>query len=131
LSKTDVLRGDLIAVYGLLRAGESGFAQFGLADAFKAAGPCIMPGDLYDLGAYPGLVLGKGRVLGELFEVVDVSVKGQLDAFEDYWPDDLEQSRYERVKLSLIDDPRSAWVYVWRRGVENARFIDSGDWLNR
>ena len=123
--------GDLIAVYGLLRAGESGFSQFGLANAFRSAGSCLIPGRLYDLGAYPGLVHGKGAVIGELFEVVDASVMGKLDAFEDYWPDDPDRSRYERVRLQLVNDPRQAWVYVWCLGLDQARLIKSGDWLNR
>ena len=127
----NVRDGELIAVYGLLRAGESGFAQFGLANAFEGLGPCLIPGKLYDLGAYPGLIAGEGRVKGELFRIKDSSVMTKLDAFEDYWPDDLDRSRYERVPLTLVNDNRQAWVYIWRRSVSNARFIASGDWLNR
>ena len=54
-----VRAGDAFAVYGLLRAGESGFARFGLEQAFAPLGPCLLTGKLYDLGAYPGLVEGE------------------------------------------------------------------------
>lgn len=127
----DVKAGDLIAVYGLLRAGETGFEQFGLAHAFKDAGPCVLTGELWDLGRYPGLVEGEGRVLGELFEVLDPTVMTRLDAFEDYWPRDPARSRYERRKVQLIEPDRQAWVYVWLLGLDAARRIESGDWLNR
>lgn len=127
----DVKTGDAIAVYGLLRAGESGFEQFGLAGAFAPLGPCIIPGTLFDLGDYPGLILGEGRVAGELFGVRDASVMPRLDAYEDYWPGEPQRSRYERVRISLVTPARSAWVYVWRRAVDPARRIESGDWLNR
>ncbi len=127
----DVKAGDLIAVYGLLRAGETGFAQFGLAHAFRDAGPCMLTGELWDLGRYPGLVDGEGRVLGELFEVIDPSVMTRLDAFEDYWPGDPARSRYERRKVQLIEPDRQAWVYVWLLDLGAARRIESGDWLNR
>ena len=123
--------GDAFAVYGLLRAGERGFARFGLANAFKPLGPCRIPGELWNLGAYPGLVTGRGEVVGELFELTDISVMPKLDAFEDYWPDDPDRSRYDRVQVQLIEPNRTAWVYVWRLGLDDATRIESGDWLKR
>ncbi|MFW6300840.1 MAG: gamma-glutamylcyclotransferase family protein [Oceanicaulis sp.] len=126
-----VRAGDLIAVYGLLRAGEVGFEQFGLAHAFRDAGPCVLKGELFDLGRYPGLVQGEGRVIGELFEVLDPSVMARLDAWEDYWPDDPARSRYERRKLRLLKPQTEAWVYVWILGLDGARRIESGDWFRR
>ncbi len=129
---SDTVRaGDAIAVYGLLRAGESGFARFGLAEAFKPIGPCLIPGELWDLGDYPGLVAGPGEVVGELFEIVDPGVMPTLDEFEDYWPNDPDRSRYDRVKVRLVGYDRSAWVYVWRLGLEDATPIASGDWFKR
>ena len=128
---TEVRAGEAFAVYGLLRAGESGFAQFGLEHAFAPLGPCVLPGQLYDLGAYPGLVDAPGEVIGELFEVRDASVMPKVDAFEDYWPEDRARSRYERRKVRLIEPDRDAWVYVWVLGVEDARLIQSGDWFKR
>ena len=127
----EVAAGDAIAVYGLLRAGESGFERFGLAGAFRPLGPCVIPGQLYDLGAYPGLVSGGERVIGELFELTDLSVMPALDAFEDYWPGDPERSRYDRVRVQLLEPDRHAWVYRWRLGVDDARLIESGDWFAR
>jgi gamma-glutamylcyclotransferase (GGCT)/AIG2-like uncharacterized protein YtfP len=128
---TDVQVGDALAVYGLLRSGETGFERFGLAGAFAPLGPCVIPGQLYDLGAYPGLIDGEGDVVGELFEVRDLGVMPALDAFEDYWPEQPDRSRYERVQVQLKTPHRLAWVYVWRLGLDDARHIDSGDWFRR
>jgi len=128
---TAVRPGDAFAVYGLLRAGESGFAQLGLAEAFTPLGPCHIPGRLYDLGAYPGLTPGPGQVVGELFEVFDASVITRLDAFEDYWPDDPGRTRYGRRKMQLIQPARTAWVYVWVLGLDQARLLPGGDWFKR
>lgn len=125
-------RGDLFAFYGLLRTGESGFAQFGLAEAFIPRGPCLIPGRLYDLGAYPGLVGGKGAVIGELFALDDPGVLAALDAFEDYYPEDRARSRYDRLRIALTEPAgETAWVYVWLGGLTGARLIESGDWLRR
>ena len=129
---SDTVRvGDALAVYGLLRAGQSGFARFGLAEAFRPLGSCLIPGELWDLGRFPGLTPGRGEVVGELFEVVDASVMPALDAFEDYWPDDPDRSRYDRVKIRLLQPDRAAWVYVWRLGLDEAAPIVSGDWFRR
>jgi len=124
-----VKAGDAFAVYGLLRKGASGFAEFGLARAFRPLGPCRIPGVIHDLGGYPGLVAGQGEVIGELFEVTDVSVIARLDAFEDYDPHKPEGSRYLRRRIRLLSPDAEAWVSVWNRPVSGFARVESGDWL--
>lgn len=125
----EVQAGDAFAVYGLLRKGASGFDGFGLERAFRAIGPCRIPGVMYDLGGHPGLVAGEGGVVGELFEVADPSVVAKLDAFEDYYPHAPERSRYLRRQIMLLTPARKAWVYVWNQPVEGYARVDTGDWL--
>lgn len=122
--------GDSFAVYGLLRKGASGFAQFGLEQAFRPLGPCRIPGIIHDLGGYPGLVAGEGEVVGELFEVVDATVIAQLDAFEEYDPAAEHASRYLRWRLRLLAPEADAWVYVWNRPVTGFPRVGNGDWLD-
>ncbi|MFN3835451.1 MAG: gamma-glutamylcyclotransferase [Glycocaulis sp.] len=124
-----VRAGDAFAVYGLLRKGASGFAQFGLERAFRPLGPCRISGLIYDLGGYPGLTEGEGEVAGELFAVADPSIIAKLDAFEDYYPHAPARSRYLRRQITLLTPARKAWVYVWNRPVEGAPLVAHGDWL--
>ncbi|WP_439634508.1 gamma-glutamylcyclotransferase family protein [Glycocaulis sp.] len=124
-----VKAGDAFAVYGLLRKGASGFAQFGLERAFRPLGPCRIPGVIHDLGGYPGLVDGEGAVIGELFEVADPSVIARLDAFEDYYPQAPDRSRYLRRQITLLTPARKAWVYLWNLPVTGFARVESGDWL--
>ncbi|MFC4724061.1 gamma-glutamylcyclotransferase [Glycocaulis abyssi] len=124
-----VKAGDAFAVYGLLRKGASGFAEFGLEAAFRPLGPCCIPGVIHDLGGYPGLVAGEGAVIGELFEVADPSVIPRLDAFEDYDPQAPDRSRYLRQRIRLLSPDADAWVYVWNRPVTGFARVESGDWL--
>lgn len=126
---SEVQAGDAFAVYGLLRKGASGFARFGLDTAFRPLRPCRIPGVIHDLGGYPGLVLGEGEVVGELFAVTDPAVIPQLDAFEDYDPDAPDNSRYLRVRIRLLSPDRQAWVYVWNRPVSGYPRVEGGDWL--
>lgn len=124
-----VKAGDAFAVYGLLRKGASGFAQFGLERAFRPLGPCRIPGLIYDLGGYPGLVDGEGAVIGELFEVADPSVIARLDTFEDYYPQAPDRSRYLRRQITLLTPACKAWVYLWNLPVTGFARVESGDWL--
>lgn len=130
MSDDDAVRaGDAIAVYGLLRPGAGAYERFGLDRAFAPLGPCVIAGRLYDLGGYPGLAAGPGRVRGEVFEIRDPSVMPALDAFEDYWPDAPERSRYDRRRITLVEPAREAWVYLWRLDTEGRAEVAGGDWL--
>lgn len=79
-----VKTGDLIAVYGLLRSGQSGFVKFDLADAFEFVEPCEIYGQMFDMGGFPGLFAGSGRIIGDIYRITDASVMAKLDAFEDF-----------------------------------------------
>ncbi|MDJ0841737.1 MAG: gamma-glutamylcyclotransferase family protein, partial [Acidobacteriota bacterium] len=71
---------DYFAVYGSLMSGLSGPWAKLIAEGLVRLGPCQIPGVLYDLGAYPGLVHGEGdsteTVAGELYRVVQPAVFG-------------------------------------------------------
>jgi gamma-glutamylcyclotransferase (GGCT)/AIG2-like uncharacterized protein YtfP len=83
-------------------------------------------GDLYDLGAYPGLLLNESSslVIGEVYEVDDETLN-KLDDFEassNYWR--------KPVEISLGTHRRIGWTYE-----PNPEFyslltlITSGDWI--
>jgi len=120
---------EYVAVYGSLRQG------FELPDSPKPdtklrdRGPCRIPGDLYDLGGYPGLVPGDGEAIGELYEVPDLSVFSILDEYERYRAEDHEDSLYLRKAVRLSKPANiDAWVYVYNRDVTREPLIASGDW---
>jgi gamma-glutamylcyclotransferase (GGCT)/AIG2-like uncharacterized protein YtfP len=83
-------------------------------------------GSLYDLGAYPGLLLNESNalVIGEVYEVDD-EILNELDDFE-------ASSNYlrKRVEISLGPHTRTCWTYE-----PNPEFysphtlITSGDWI--
>lgn len=83
-------------------------------------------GSLYDLGAYPGLLLNESNssVVGEVYEVDDETLK-QLDDFE-------ASSHYLRrqVEISLGAHRSKCWTY--EPNPESYSFqtlITSGDWI--
>lgn len=99
-----------IAVYGTLR---------------PATGEAVeIPGKIYDLGWFPGLVLDNSNtvVKGTWIEVDDVRL-AQLDRYEGYHEDRPESSLYLRKPF------KDGWVYVYNRSIGSRDFIESGDWL--
>ena len=119
---------DLLAVYGLLRPGGGGLERLGLTSDVVAVSPCRIPGLLYDLGGYPGLVDGTEEVNGDLMRVMNDYVGARLDAFEDFNPLRPNASLYIRKHVELIKPRQRAWVYVFNRGVQDMSRIEHGDW---
>jgi gamma-glutamylcyclotransferase (GGCT)/AIG2-like uncharacterized protein YtfP len=115
----EVILSNLLFVYGTLRPDH---APSEIADAVRwliQIGPGTIRARLYDLGAYPGVVLdesGSGRVDGEVFALPDAATLARLDAYEDYRPHDPEGSLFLRVKTTVTMQTgarEDCWVYVY------------------
>src|SRR5918993_1794742 len=96
----------LVFVYGTLRRGGAG-AMSVRFPASQFIADAKVGGSLYDLGAYPGLLLNESNslVVGEVYEVDDESLN-KLDEFE-------ASSNYLRnqVEISLANHRRICWTY--------------------
>lgn len=90
-----------VFVYGTLRRGEQRDINR-LLPAPRWIGRASVPGVMYHLGAYPGVVLGHGRgtagrVQGEVYEI-SAELERQLDEIEAVWP----QPNGEYVKRRIV-----------------------------
>ncbi len=111
-------------VYGTLKRGES--AHYFLAEE-KFIGPAELEGyEMYDLGEYPGIVKGKGKVYGELYAVSYETLK-KLDEFEE---NGLFYLR-KKEKIKVKDKVYEAWVYEYIETLKNAKKIESGIWKGK
>jgi gamma-glutamylcyclotransferase (GGCT)/AIG2-like uncharacterized protein YtfP len=119
---------EAIAVYGSLLAGMGGQEELGIGEQLRFVGPCEIRGSLFDLGEYPGLLLGSGVVHAELYEIADAAALPRLDEFELYDPDDPAGSLYIRKRARLTQPDRDAWLYEYNRDVSGMSSIPSGDW---
>lgn len=119
---------EYVAVYGSLRSGFALPDRPDVGDALVDVGQCVIQGCLYDLGDYPGLVAGDGRVIGELYKVRRLSVFRELDEYERYDPRKPEDSLYLRRATRLLEPAIDAWIYVYNRPIDSAQLIPSGDW---
>jgi gamma-glutamylcyclotransferase (GGCT)/AIG2-like uncharacterized protein YtfP len=115
----------LVFVYGTLRQGGVRAMPNIFPDS-KFIGNANVSGSLYDLGAYPGLLLDESNssVIGEVYEVDD-EILNKLD--------DIEASSYYRrrqVEVSLDNHRMICWVYEPDSKFYPHRIlITSGNWI--
>ncbi|KAF0137125.1 MAG: AIG2 family protein [Rhodospirillaceae bacterium] len=118
-----------VFVYGTLRRGEVNDITR-LQPAPRYLGIASIPGEMYHLGDYPGVVLGgSGRVQGEVFAIV-AELEHQLDAIETIEPAHCSEYVRRQVELRVGDRTLQCLVYEVRphcvRG--RPRIVD-GDWV--
>ncbi len=94
-----------------------------LASASTFLGEGAVRGRLLDLGRYPGLVDGAGRVCGEIYRLDDPELLAVLDREEGY--------NFERCRaiVTLASGRRArAWVYRYRGPQNRAVPLPDGDY---
>ncbi len=120
----------IVFVYGtLLRGMSRSYVLEHHLSRFLGLGE--IQADLYNLGSYPGVVDGKGRVVGELYEV-DYTMLDVLDRIEGFKVDAPELSLYLRVlrQATFFNDGRSDTVnvYIYNGEVASSERIKHGDY---
>lgn len=119
---------DYIAFYGTLLKQQGVQQALGAAQKLRWVGPCQIPGQLFDLGEYPGLQKGSGVVSGELYEILDPSVLIPLDNYEGCDSANIACSLYVRERVRLISPAVECWVYVYNQPVDGKARIANGIW---
>lgn len=124
-----------VFVYGTLRRGEQRDINR-LLPAPVWAGFGHVMGMLYDLGSYPGLVLGVGgEVKGEIYQVT-ATLEQLLDEIEEVWP--INSGEYLRHHVSVTVQNRQpdaahqqvCLVYAVNPACTQGRpVIAGGDWV--
>ena len=115
----------LVFIYGTLRRGSAGAMSIRFPSSQFIADAKV-GGNLYDLGAYPGLLLddSNSSVIGEVYEVDD-EILNELDDFE-------ASSNYSRkqVEVYLGSHKRICWIYEPDPECYSLHnLIWSGDWI--
>ena len=102
----------------------------------RLIGEASIPGRLYRIERYPGLVEDSDpqlRAHGEVYALNDpAGALKWLDAYEGIVPDALGQNEYERVErpVRLVSGEQiTAWVYLYRKDVARFRLIPDGRWV--
>jgi gamma-glutamylcyclotransferase (GGCT)/AIG2-like uncharacterized protein YtfP len=126
---------DIIFVYGTLRPS----VKNSRADLFEAVaeslGEARVRGHLYNLGAYPGLVLNEASnvwVVGAIYRLhhPEPTLK-ILDEYEGATA--RSDDAYERALVTVANSEHAtlqAWTYLYRGPLTGAKAMPSGDWAD-
>lgn len=84
---------------------------------------------MYDIGAFPGIVLDEGIVYGEIHKIKkepnSFHMLDLVEGFTEYG----KSSLYHRI---LINSSQGVcWTYVWNGTTENYKVIESGNWRTK
>lgn len=129
---TDSKDTEFFFVYGTLKEGGHFAPEF---DPFRLKSePAVVEGfDLFNLGWFPGIRPGEGKVVGELHEYCEKNlVQRNMDRIEGFSEERPERSlfRRERVEVKVAEGRYvAANIYVFNREpAENAERIEDGVW---
>jgi gamma-glutamylcyclotransferase (GGCT)/AIG2-like uncharacterized protein YtfP len=121
---------EILAVYGTLRDG--GGAN-GLMRGCKYLGKDKVKGKIYSFGQWPGLIKGdEGEVVVDLYEIPPELplLLSNIDRYEGYFPEQPDQSLFEREKVLTLNCKEVVWVYKYRFDCNTMPLISNGDWLS-
>ncbi|MBA2875323.1 gamma-glutamylcyclotransferase family protein [Thermaerobacillus caldiproteolyticus] len=116
-----------VFVYGTLLVGEENHHI--VAPYLRKVQPGKVKGWLYDVGAYPALVVsGDGyEVIGEWLTVTEEGLK-RMDEFEDY-EEGGHHNEYERIWIKDSEQDIEGYVYVYPADqAAHLPLIPSGSW---
>ncbi|MES2975961.1 MAG: gamma-glutamylcyclotransferase family protein [Pseudomonadota bacterium] len=120
-----------VFVYGTLRRGEVNDITK-LSPAPRYVGTGMTTGTLYQMGWYPGLVLGGGqRVVGEVYEI-SAQLERRLDEIEEVYPQPTNEYFKRMITVSVEGLDIECVVYeINPARVQGKDLIGTGDWLLR
>ncbi len=126
---------DYVFVYGTLRKAKDGSVHPYLAETVFLKNASL-PGKLYQVGHYPGLLLDDAnsgqRVRGEVYRLL--RPKQQLKKLDDYeecaqhFPAPREYQRVSALATLADGEPIQVWVYVFRHSITGLKRISDGDY---
>jgi len=104
----------------------------------RPVGSASVPGQLYDLGEYPGAVLSKtarSQIRGEVFELpTDAKTLSSLDDYEGFEPAKPTSSLFVRRAWPVVMDDGTrlrCWVYVYNGDLRQAQPVRNGRYSRR
>ena len=133
---------EYLFVYGTLLSGATdslgAIMRVRLKRETSHVGSARVPGRLFDLGDYPGMLETNPRervtVRGEVLHLHhDDATLLWLDQYEDVDPEVAARGEYRRApQLALLDNGETlrCWAYVLNTAPDIERLIPSGCWLS-
>lgn len=120
---------DLLFVYGSLKSTAMTEYSRRLAQEAAFFGAAVTYGTLYDLGRYPGMVLGAGNVYGELWRLHHPQhALRWLDIYEDVKGSEYDEYVRVQCRVQINNKQYNAWMYIYQGDRQDARVLPLGNW---
>ena len=126
----------LLFVYGTLRPCFGHPLGRALRKQAIDRGIGTVAGRLFDCGDYPVAVpdpMNRELIQGELYDLaIGHALWAELDEYEDFRPQSVSQSLFERVQVVAMDamgTRRIAEIYWYRASISGLDQIEGGDYL--
>ena len=124
---------EFVFFYGSLITGQSGREELpGIEKMISLISQASVAGTLFDLGDYPGLILGdQGLVFGEVYRIHRESAQqllDRLDIFERFDPTNRSESLFIRQIVRLVEPSIDAWLYTYNQDTHGHSIVASGQW---
>ncbi|MFC0184055.1 gamma-glutamylcyclotransferase [Pseudarcicella hirudinis] len=122
-------------MYGTLRKDYGNELHKLIARNSEFIGMADFQGEMFNIGEYPGIVSsenGGSVVKGELYKLSNsVRLIRILDEYEEYYPENEDESIFLRKTINVKIDGKSqeAYGYLYNRPTEGLTRITSGDFL--
>ena len=101
-------------------------------------GDAVIPGLMYHLGAYPGVILAQrtvgdagasGQIIGEVY-AIQPALEDKLDEIEMIYPQQRDEYFKRQIQVAVGGQRLACIVYEINPAyVENQPVIGSGDWV--
>lgn len=117
-----------VFVYGTLRqGGDNDITR--LRPAPRYVGAAMVAGTMYDLGRYPGVILGgESQVVGEVWRI-DAELERVLDEIEELYPQQSDEYAKRLVAVSVDGQTLQCVVYeINPLYVSGKNVVRGGDW---
>ena len=118
-----------VFVYGTLRRGQANDINR-LSPAPRFVGQAVIAGVMYDLGAYPGVVLGAGgAVTGEVYAIAP-ALERVLDEIEELYPQNKGEYCKRELRVTVGEQQLECLVYEINPAYAAGKpLMASGDWV--
>lgn len=119
-----------IACYGTLMKDFPTQDELDIAEKLKFVDTAYLPGALYELGDFPGMVKSENEeTYAEIYEILDDQALKVMDLYEDYDPKHPQTSLYIREAVTLTSPALTCWAYYYMGGLNGRKKIKENNWI--
>jgi gamma-glutamylcyclotransferase (GGCT)/AIG2-like uncharacterized protein YtfP len=116
----------LVAVYGTLRKGQRNNLLLNTS-IFLGEDIIKESFEMYDLGHYPGVIIGNNNITVEVYDINEQILK-RLDYLEGYIENN-KTNLYDRIKINTKFGEAYIYIYKDSDRIKQFKTIKSGDYI--